>query len=36
MAGVSTEIQQRQVGHFTEANPPCGAAAARKIAALAQ
>ncbi|MGV3568958.1 MAG: catalase-related domain-containing protein [Ramlibacter sp.] len=33
MRGVAPEIQQRQVGHFTRADPRYGAGVARKLAA---
>ena len=33
MKGVSDEIRQRQIGHFTNADPAYGAAVARKLAA---
>ena len=34
MKDISDEIKQRQLGHFTKADPACGAAVARKLAAL--
>jgi len=34
MRGVPAEIQQRQIGHFTKADPAYGDAVARKLAAL--